>query len=53
LFAEIGKPGVDLSGSPEHQLDSLAKARRTENPKLSYAQAYAEVLTANPDLYTR
>ena len=50
LFAEFG---TDTNGSHDanNELEAKVKAKRAENGKLSYEQAYTQVLADNPKLY--
>lgn len=52
LFRSVGKTGND--GQPKtaaERLEATAKKLQSENSGMTYAQAYAETLQQNPDLY--
>lgn len=51
IFTEIGRDlGVNFSG-PEGQLTALAKSKMAVDKKLTYAKAFTEAVTENPDIY--
>jgi hypothetical protein len=52
LFEQIGKTEV-TPDSAEGQLDAMVVVARKASPELSKAQAEAQVLRQNPDLYAR
>lgn len=52
LFKSVGS-GAGADGNPEAVLDAKATEIQKANPKLTYAQAYDQALTANPELYDR
>jgi len=52
LFSEIGSDATGKNENALAKLNRLADARQVEKPSLSHAQAFAEVLDANSDLYT-
>jgi len=53
VFEEIGRTEIGAFTGAEGQLHALAKDLQTTNPKLSYEQAYSQVLREHPALYKR
>jgi len=53
ITREIGKTGNGpVEGSAEARLDKMAKEQVAKGAAKTYAQAYADVTAANPELYT-
>ena len=53
LFTEVGSDTAGDAGSPEAQLDALAKAHQEKHSGVTYHQAYAEVIKQHPELQRR
>ena len=53
IFAEIGKSANPTTGNAYEQLTSMAKSATETNNGLTFEQAFANVVTSNPDLYAQ
>lgn len=53
IFAEIGNSNASTATNAYERLSSMAKAAVTEGKAATFEQAFVEVATANPDLYTQ
>jgi signal peptide peptidase SppA len=51
FFKEIGSESDSGNQSAAAQLEAMAKKLQADDPKLSYAAAYAQVMNTNPALY--
>jgi len=51
IFAEIGKSANPTSGNAYEQLTSMAKSATETTNGLTFEQAFAQSVSANPDLY--
>lgn len=53
IFAEIGKSAAPVEGTALDRINALAKAAVAKGEASTFEQAFASVITSNPDLYNQ